>query len=108
MPFRLRYALSQVIAGCVYLPLARLSLVLERLGWDVKHVPLSSHRDLSFYSMRTNALDRFGTRVEKRFTARQIRTMMERAHLEDITFSQTLPYWCAVGTKSHTKAPCDG
>ncbi len=108
MPFGLRYGLSQMIAALSYFPLARSSLVLERLGWHVEHFPLSSHRDLSFYSMRTNALDRFGTRVEKRFTARQIRAMMERAHLEDITFSQTLPYWCAVGTKSHTGAPGDG
>jgi hypothetical protein len=50
--------------------------------------------------MRTDALDRFGTRLEKRFTTKQIRDMMERAGLEDIVFSQTVPYWCAVGRKS--------
>jgi hypothetical protein len=49
--------------------------------------------------MRTDALDRFGTKLEQRFTAAQIRQMMERAGLERITFSNSVPFWCAVGFK---------
>ena len=47
--------------------------------------------------MATDALDRFGTRLEKRFTAPEIRGMMERAGLVDIRFSEGEPFWCAVG-----------
>ena len=49
--------------------------------------------------MRTDALDRFGTALEQRFTARQIRQMMAAAGLERIQFSDAMPYWCAVGYK---------
>ncbi len=99
-PFRLRYALSQVIALAVYLPASKLSLLLEKLGYPVDPVPLSYYRDKSFYVMRTDALDRFGTRLEKRFTKEEMRGMMERAGLERITFSERPPYWCAVGYRS--------
>ena len=46
--------------------------------------------------MRTDALDRFGTRLEQRFTKNEINKMMETAGLENITFSKNT-YWCAVG-----------
>jgi SAM-dependent methyltransferase len=86
-----------LIACCVYWPLARVSSVGERLGISVENIPLSMYRHASFYSMRTDALDRFGTRLEKRFTAQSIRSMMEHAGLRDIRFSDAAPYWCAVG-----------
>lgn len=96
-PYRLRYALSQAIAAAVYFPLARFLLLLDRLGVNVKPMPLSAYKHSSFYMMRTDALDRFGTRLEKRFTASQIRAMMGQAGLEEIRFSDSAPYWCAVG-----------
>jgi len=96
-PHALRYFLSQVIAVFVYWPLARLSRILERLGMDVEAIPLSFYRSRAFYVMRTDALDRFGTRLEKRFTRQQMHRMMEQADLERITFSNTAPFWCAVG-----------
>jgi SAM-dependent methyltransferase len=98
-PMALRYAISQVIAATIYYPLARLSGVLERMGVKVDGLPLSAYRAQSFYVMRTDALDRFGTRLEQRFTASQIRRMMERAGLDRITFSDSVPFWCAVGYK---------
>ena len=47
--------------------------------------------------MRTDALDRFGTRLEQRFTKQQIAQMMEAAGLDNIRFADAVPYWCAVG-----------
>ena len=67
----------------------------ERLGIDVDSFPLSTYRNRSFYTMRTDALDRFGTRLEHRFTRAQIREMLEAAGLERVTFSDRRPYWCA-------------
>jgi hypothetical protein len=89
------------IAAAAYWPLARLSLILDKLGLNADAVPLSAYRRRSFYTMRTDALDRFGTRLEKRFTADQVREMMERSGLEDIRFSNSI-YWCAVGHKGTT------
>jgi SAM-dependent methyltransferase len=99
-PYRIKYGASQLIAMLVYLPLARLSLVLEASGLNVRNIPLSSYKNKSFYTMRTDALDRFGTRLERRFTRRQIAQMMQRAGLINIRFCDQAPYWCAIGYKA--------
>ena len=49
--------------------------------------------------MRTDALDRFGTKLEKRYSKKEIQTMMTRSQLNNIKFSKKPPYWVAVGTK---------
>lgn len=97
LPRAVTYGLTQLLALFVYLPLARTAALLERRGRDVSNFPLSFYRTHSVYTMRTDALDRFGTRLEQRFTRKQIQTMMERAGLERVTISPTEPFWCAVG-----------
>jgi ubiquinone/menaquinone biosynthesis C-methylase UbiE len=97
MPHGLRYFSSQLVAGFVYWPLARSAKFLETMGLNVSSFPLSFYRNCGFYVMRTDALDRFGTRLEQRFTKVEIKQMMEFAGLEKITFSNETPYWCAVG-----------
>lgn len=97
LPIGLRHHVADAIAATVYFPLARGAAVLDRLGMGVETLPLASYRTLSFYSMRTDALDRFGTRLEQRFTRAGIRGMLETAGLERIRFSEAPPYWCAVG-----------
>ena len=99
LPHPLRYAVSQLIAALIYFPVARLAGTMEKKGVKVEGWPLAWYRHRRFYTMRTDALDRFGTRVEKRFTANQVRGMMEDAGLERIVFSDKAPYWCAVGYK---------
>lgn len=91
---------TDVIAALVYLPLAKTSRLLERLGAPVAQIPLSSYRSRSFYTMRTDARDRFGTPLEQRFTKAQIREMMASAGLRDIVFSEAEPFWCAIGHKA--------
>lgn len=99
LPFPLRAATANAIAATVYWPLARSARVLERLGVDVDAMPLSAYRETSFYGMRTDARDRFGTQLERRFTKAEMRALMERAGLEDVRFSEGVPYWCAVGLR---------
>jgi len=99
MPYPLKLMASRLIAALIYFPLARASLLLERVGLNVEHVPLSAYRDKSFYTMRTDALDRFGTRLEQRFSRQQIAGMMLAAGLVQIRFSEHPPYWCAMGYK---------
>ena len=96
-PYSIRLAITQIIAASLYYPLARLSLVAEMAGLNVEGIPLSFYRTRSFYTMRTDALDRFGTSLEQRFTANQIRGMMTRAGLGGMKFSDRTPFWCAVG-----------
>ncbi|MGY8817728.1 MAG: class I SAM-dependent methyltransferase [Pseudomonadales bacterium] len=104
LPHKLRYFVSQLMAGLIYWPLARLAVVCEKFGASenfIDNFPLSSYRSLSFYTMRTDALDRFGTRLEQRFTRSQIKNMMESSGLEDVVFSNESIYWLAVGCKEY-------
>lgn len=103
LPFPLRKAVATTIAATVYWPLAAAARFAERLGRDVGAYPLSFYRNLSFYTMRTDALDRFGTRLEQRFTRSEISTMMTQAGLVDITFYDGEPYWVACGRKAWDK-----
>ncbi|MBT5400761.1 class I SAM-dependent methyltransferase [bacterium] len=100
LPYKLKYLSSQVIAAFVYYPLARTARIAKRMGIDTTNFPLVSYSDWSFYTMRTDALDRFGTRLEHRFTQVEIKEMMLSAGLKNIVFSDKKPYWCAVGVKS--------
>ncbi len=70
---------------------------------NVDNMSLPAYRDKSLYTLRTDALDRFGTRLEQRFSKQQIKTMMTRSGLEKIRFSDQEPYWCAVGYKAADK-----
>jgi len=99
MPARIKNLVSDIIAVTVYFPLAWLSRVLEVVGLDVSGIPLSYYRRHSFYTMRTDARDRFGTPLEKRFTKIHIREMMIRSGLTNILFSDSAPFWCAIGIK---------
>jgi ubiquinone/menaquinone biosynthesis C-methylase UbiE len=100
LPFPARKLVTTTIAGGVYWPLAHLAEAAEKSGRNVSGWPLSAYRSLSFYTMRTDALDRFGTRLEQRFTRSQIEEMMTAAGLTDIRFSENEPYWVACGTRA--------
>lgn len=96
-PQSLRYGLSQLLAAGIYFPLAKIAWLLEWMGRNIDKFPLSAYRKRSFYVMRTDALDRFGTPLEQRFTREQIKEMMENAGLMDIKFSPHLPFWVSLG-----------
>ena len=100
LPFNSKLFFSQIIAFIIYLPLARVSKFLEYLKFSVHSFPLSAYRNKSFYTMKTDALDRFGTKLESRYTKIEINRMMTNAGLEKITFSDKIPFWVALGYKS--------
>lgn len=101
LPYFPRFMCTQMIATFVYWPLARLARLIEMAGLRVDSLPLAGYRNLSFYTMRTDAFDRFATRIEHRFTALEIREMMLRAGLERIEFSDSPPYWSAIGYRQN-------
>ena len=99
LPFTVKKIVCDSIALFVYFPIARTSKYIERMGFKVSGVPLSFYKDKSFYVMRTDSLDRMGTRIEKRYSKSQIRDMMEKAGLENITFHDSEPFWISLGFK---------
>ena len=99
LPTSIKHLIAEVAAFAVYFPLARAALLLEKIGLDISAFPLAYYRNKSFYAMRTDSLDRFGTRLEHRFTRKQIEQMMLKAGLKNIKFSDDMPFWCAVGIK---------
>ena len=100
LPHGPRFVVSQLLAVAVYWPFARSAWLADHLGLDVSNWPLSTYRDRSFYVLRTDSLDRFGTRLEKRFTRDEIAVMMEGAGLREVRFHSSAPYWTAVGFKA--------
>jgi SAM-dependent methyltransferase len=100
LPPRLKQVVTDLIALTVYWPLARLAALLDAAGLPVGSFPLSYYRHCTFYTMRTDARDRFGTPLEHRFSRVQIRQMCTAAGLVNLQFSQRPPFWCVVGFKA--------
>ena len=100
LPFSIKYWITQVIALVVYWPLARLALLLKRFDVLPATWPLAYYADKTFYIMRTDALDRFWTRPERRFTKNEIRQMLEVAGCSRIQFSDHPPYWSVVSERT--------
>jgi ubiquinone/menaquinone biosynthesis C-methylase UbiE len=99
LPPMVRLIVSQIIAVVIYWPLARFAAIVERAGLSPAAIPLESYRHRKFYVMRTDAYDRFCTRLEQRFRRQQIERMLTDAGFDEIRFSDAVPYWCAVGNK---------
>jgi ubiquinone/menaquinone biosynthesis C-methylase UbiE len=102
LPNKLKFIFTDLIAFFIYLPLAKLSKVFEKLKISSKLIPLSYYKDTSFFTMRTDARDRLGTPLEQRFTKLEITKMMEDEGLENIKFSDSAPFWCVVGYKKNS------
>ncbi len=92
--------ITSIIAYLIYYPLARFAFISEKLGIDVSNLPLSDYRNKYFYFMKTDALDRFGTRLEKRFSKDEIKRMLQEAGFRDIRFSKNMPFWVSISRKS--------
>lgn len=98
-PIWFRMVATGAIAAVAYLPLARAAAFMERRGLAVGGWPLAFYRHSSFYTMRTDAFDRFATPLEQRFSRDEILRMMNDCGLEQVRFSDSMPYWVAVGVR---------
>ena len=102
LPAKIKVFTCDLIAVFVYLPLVLLSRVLDKLNFSKKvidRIPLSYYRKTSFTVIRNDALDRFGTPLEQRFSKVEIKRMMEDVGLKNIVFSSKAPFWHAIGKK---------
>jgi SAM-dependent methyltransferase len=95
LPKPLKVSLSEIIALLIYLPLARFSRALTALKIPTTSIPLHHYENLSFHVMRNDALDRFGTSLENRFSLAEIAEMLKSAGFEEssIRFSDDEPFW---------------
>lgn len=100
LPSSLKLIATDLLAVVIYFPLSQIALFLENIGLEVKNFPLSYYRRKSFYTMRTDSRDRFGTPLEQRFSKVEIEKMMKDAGLKNIRFSKNQPFWVAVGIKA--------
>lgn len=100
LPKRVKIPATTTIAYLVYYPLARFAYFIEKLGFNASSVPLSDYRHKSFYFMKTDALDRFGTRLEKRFSRKEIKNMLLEAGFKEVLFSENTPHWVCISRKS--------
>ncbi|MFM9056886.1 MAG: class I SAM-dependent methyltransferase [Bacteroidota bacterium] len=94
-PSAIKQIICEAIAAMVYWPLARFSRLLSLLGLSglAKRIPLSYYAEKGFFIMRNDALDRFGTPLEKRFSRAEITRMLNDAGFSRIRFSEGEPYW---------------
>ena len=99
LPKFFKFLFCDIIALLVYYPIAKFIFLIEKIGFNPIHFPLYFYRSRSFYVMRTDARDRFGTPLEKRFSKIEIYEMMVESGLEKITFKNSIPYWTAIGFK---------
>ena len=95
MPYSTRRLIAKIIAGGIYLPLARISKLLGKSGKDVSNFPLHHYANMPFVMLQNDALDRFGTRLEQRFTKKDITEMLDNAgfDLTTLKFSDVEPFW---------------
>jgi ubiquinone/menaquinone biosynthesis C-methylase UbiE len=101
-PSKLKKIVCDIIAATVYLPLALLSRILSYASFLKKladRIPLAYYRKTSFHVMRNDALDRFGTPLEKRFTKTEIEAMLKQCGLTKIQFSNKQPYWHVIAQR---------
>jgi SAM-dependent methyltransferase len=95
LPYVMRRMIARVIATAVYLPLARTSKFLAKRGLIVSNIPLHHYADMPFVMLQNDALDRFGTRLEQRFSKKEITEMLGNAgfDLSTLRFSDVEPFW---------------
>ena len=94
-PQKVRLLSATVIAAVVYWPLARLSKVFSKIGRNTSNLPLHHYADMPFMMLANDALDRFGTSLEQRFSKAEITEMLCAGDfdLTTLKFSEIEPFW---------------
>jgi SAM-dependent methyltransferase len=102
LPKKPKKIVCDILAVSVYMPFILLNRGLKKIGVGKNirgKIPLVGYENKSFYIIRNDSLDRFGTPLEQRFTKKEIQEMMEKCGLQNIVFSGNIPFWHAVGQK---------
>lgn len=100
-PAGLKKITCDILAIFIYMPFVLAARFLHAIGMKkiASMLPLSIYRDKSFFVIRNDSLDRFGTPLEQRFSRAQIQNMMSQCGLREIKFSEKTPFWHAIGKR---------
>ena len=101
LPAGMKRFVSDILAIVIYMPLVLWVrfLVLIGLRKIAVKMPLSAYNNKSFFVIRNDALDKFGTSLEQRFSKKQVEEMMRNCGLENIVISPLTPFYHAIGRK---------
>jgi SAM-dependent methyltransferase len=101
LPGKIKLFVCDILAFFFYMPFILAGRLIKFLGFEnlAKRVPLHIYQNRSLFMIRNDALDRFGTRLEQRFSTKQIMEMMENAGLTNIMIGPGFPYYHAVGRR---------
>lgn len=101
LPMNSKKIVCDMIAVVIYMPLVLFGRCIKLIGLKkiAESLPLSHYQKQTFFWIRTDALDRFGTSLEQRFSKKDIINMMTNAGLSEIKFSDLMPYWHMVGKR---------
>jgi SAM-dependent methyltransferase len=102
LPGGAKRVVCDLLAIFVYMPLVLLARVFRGIGLSglAAKIPLDYYHNKSWNIIRNDALDRFGTPLEQRFSRKEITEMMQKAGLKDIVFSEQAPFWHSLGKKA--------
>ena len=95
LPQRIKRIVCSSIAAIIYWPLARSSKLVNKVGMNTTNIPLHHYANMPFIMLANDALDRFGTSLEQRFSKGEITQMLAAAGFDITTlkFSETEPFW---------------
>jgi len=100
LPATAKKILCDLLAALFYWPLAKLNSVISLFSKSfAQKLPLSYYKKTSFFIMRNDALDRFGTPLEKRFSKKEISELLVSAGFINIQFPENEPYWHVIAQK---------
>ncbi len=102
LPLKAKKIICDILAVVFYMPFILLGRLLKKagLGKLASKLPLAAYQGQTFFVIRNDSLDRFGTKLEHRFSKQEVVNMMANAGLVDIIVSNNLPLWHAIGKRA--------
>lgn len=101
LPQKAKELVCDFLAIVAYYPVILIGRFIKFFGFKslAASLPLSSYQDKSWFIIRSNALDRFGTNLEQRFSKEQIISMLKKAGLSGIVVGEKIPFYHVIGRK---------
>jgi ubiquinone/menaquinone biosynthesis C-methylase UbiE len=101
LPHGIKKATCDVLAVTVYMPWVLLARFFVAIGMRefAKKIPLAAYENKSFFVIRNDSLDKFGTSIEHRYSKKEVIEMMQNAGLTEIVVSPNTPYYHAIGKR---------
>lgn len=101
LPNFLKNFVCELIAAIIYFPMVSICRILQLFGFAklANALPLSAYSNKSYYVIRTDSRDRFGTPLEKRYSQQDITGLLESNGFKNIIFSKNQPFWHGFAVK---------